>query len=172
MKSFFLFITAVFSATIFVNAQSDTINSRFSIHAQATLVTQFKPPFDSSYSGENSLRFYREQKTSLTATLYLGARLWRGATAIVNPEVAAGGGLSQAKGVASALNGETFLAGSPVPAPYLARFYLTQRFSFDKQNEYVADDENQPADQVPLRYLSVTVFLTRTPSVMMPARNS
>ena len=40
-----------------------------------------------------------EKQNSITATLYAGVRLWKGAEVYVNPEVAGGSGLSGALGM-------------------------------------------------------------------------
>src|SRR5438067_2397287 len=91
------------------NAQPDTLKTdRFSIHAQTTVIYQYKPSFEVPYTGDNSLLPQAEGKTSVTSTLFLGARLWKGASVFVNPELAGGSGLSEVLGVAAATNGETF----------------------------------------------------------------
>ena len=138
-------------------AQTDSNTSeRFSIHAQTTVITQYKPAFTAPYSGTNSLKTKQETQTSLTSTLYLGARLWKGASLFVNPEIAGGAGLSQALGIADATNGETFRIGDPAPKVYLARVYYTQTFALSDEREYQQSDANQIRQQVPVRCLSVT----------------
>jgi len=54
----------------------------FAVHGQATFVEQATSDFNAHYSGTNSLspRIARE---TFDATLYLGARLWAGAQALL-----------------------------------------------------------------------------------------
>lgn len=102
---------------------------RFNIHFQTTYIYQYKPAFNASYTGNNSLSALEDYENSLTATLFLGARLWKGAEIYVNPELAGGSGLSGAMGMGGSSNGETFRVGNPSPTLYLARGYFTQTFA-------------------------------------------
>ena len=63
-------------------------------------MTQAHPAFNADYSGKNSLSSDSEHETTVTSTLYLGARLWKGAEMYVNPELSGGSGLSRALGIA------------------------------------------------------------------------
>jgi len=96
-----------FSAQI-ISAQTDSFHtSNWTGHFQATVIGQKHSGFPSPYKGENSLADSVEPAAvSLTSTLFLGRRLWKGAAIYVDPEVAGGKGLSFATGVAGALNGE------------------------------------------------------------------
>ena len=155
-KHYPVFLLIFFTAV--VNAQQpDTLkNERFSIHAQTTVVAQFKPAFKVPYTGANSLLPKRETQTSITSTLFLGAALWRGATVFINPEIAGGSGLSQALGVADATNGETFRVGDPSPKIYLARLFLRQVFALSSNTTYHQSDINLVAQHSPDKYISVT----------------
>lgn len=138
--------------------QADTIkNDWFSFHAQATVVNQFKPAFHANYSGQNSLSTSKESATSITTTLYMGARLWKGASVYFNPEIAGGSGLTQALGIADATNGETFRIGSPAPKIYVARLYYRQVFALSKTKIYQQPDQNQLGEWIPEKYLAATV---------------
>ena len=116
---------------------------RVNLHFQTTYIYQFKPQFNSAYSGQNSLQTRQEQKNSITSTLYLGARLWKGAEIYIDPEIAGGSGLSGAYGMAASTNGETFRVGDPTPTLYLARAYIKQTISLNKQADTVVDGQNQ-----------------------------
>lgn len=89
-------------------ARDTTGTERFSAHAQGTEVVQYKPAFHAPYSGPNSLSPEEETRTSITTTLFLGARPWHGAGLYFNPELAGDPGLSGALGVASSTNDETW----------------------------------------------------------------
>ncbi|MFT3823313.1 MAG: carbohydrate porin [Chitinophagaceae bacterium] len=152
-----LFILLFFATTLQAQ-QTDTLkDDRFTIHAQTTVIYQFKPSFSVKYSGDNSLLPEQEEKTSITSTLFMGARLWKGASLFVNPEIAGGSGLSQALGIAAATNGETFRIGSPEPKIYLARVFYRQLFALTREQTYQQTDFNQLAQHLPARYLAVTV---------------
>jgi len=132
-------------------------NERFTIHAQTTIINQNKTSFSAKYSGSNSLTTNAESQTSLTSTLYLGARLWKGAGIIMNPEIAGGAGLSGTLGIASAPNGETYRIGNPAPQIYLARIYYTQNFALNNDQTFQKSDLNQFAGKLPSSYLSATI---------------
>lgn len=142
----------------------DTLhNERFSIHGQTTVVTQHKPGFSVPYSGENSLLPEKETHTSITSTLFLGARLWSGASVYLNAELAGGSGLSQVLGIAAATNGETFRVGDPSPQLYLARLFFRQVVPLQKGwrekpggGYHNTGDFNQLDEWVPTRYFAFT----------------
>jgi high affinity Mn2+ porin len=116
---------------------------RWSIHAQATSVSNGHGSFESPYQGQNSLVPHEPLRTTYTATLFLGARLWRGAEVYVNPELSGGRGLSGSVGAAGFPNGEATRIGSPAPAVYLARLFLRQSFDLTTDRETVEAAANQ-----------------------------
>lgn len=138
-------------------AQTDSLfKKRFNLHFQQTIITQTKPGFSAKYSGDNSLSKSHETATSLTTTLFGGARLWKGAEAYFNPEMSGGKGFSQTMGIAGFTNGETFRVGSPEPAIYIARAYLTQTFGWGSGTDTLADAKNQLAGLRSRHYFSIT----------------
>ncbi|MFN8405999.1 MAG: carbohydrate porin [Sphingobacteriaceae bacterium] len=134
-----------------------TFVEKFSFHTQTTLVGQYKPSFRASYSGPNSLSPLEENQISLTATWYAGARLWKNASVFINPEVSGGSGLSDAFGVASSTNGETFRVGTHDPKLYLARLFIRQLFPLKQTSTYLSMDFNQLAGSIPTHYVAITV---------------
>ena len=138
-------------------AQTDTLKQqRFNLHFQQTVITQTHPGFSAKYTGDNSLSPFHETASSLTATLFGGARLWKGAQAFFNPEMSGGAGFSKTLGVAGFPNGETFRVGTTEPKIYVARAYLTQRFSWGNEQDTISDDNNQLAGLQSKRYFSIT----------------
>jgi high affinity Mn2+ porin len=97
-----------------------------------------------------------ETQYSLTSTLFIGAKLWKGAEVYINPEIAGGGGLSGAKGIAGFTNGEAFRVGNPAPKIYLARGYFRQTIALGRETEEAKDAQNQIATQAPIKYLRIT----------------
>jgi high affinity Mn2+ porin len=149
-------IFLIISGSTIAQDNDSTVIRRFSFHGQVTTITQFKPAFKAKYTGPNSLIPEQETQTSLTATLFAGMKLWRGASLVINPEISGGSGLSNTLGVADATNGETFRVGSHNPRLYLARIYFQQIFAIDKSPVYQEDDENQLPGYLPKNYVEVT----------------
>jgi high affinity Mn2+ porin len=134
-----------------------TPESRVGLHFQFTTVTQAHPPFSASYSGRNSLSPDSEHESTVTATLFLGARLWKGAEIYVNPELSGGSGLSRALGIAGFPNGESFRVGDAQPRIYLARLMLRQSVAAGSEMEPVEDDANQLGGHRPVRRWTITL---------------
>ncbi len=158
MKLYTLSILAILCLIFGANAfAQDTVKQqRFSFHFQQTVITQNKPAFNAAYSGKNSLSPSAETQSSITSTFYGAARLWPGATAVFNPELSGGSGLSKTEGIAGFPNGETFRVNNVAPSIYIARLYLTQMFQWGKEKDTLTNDNNQPAGLQSKRYFSVT----------------
>ncbi|MBS1783409.1 MAG: carbohydrate porin [Bacteroidetes bacterium] len=158
--SLFIFLPSILNAQIekanHFNLPKDS-NDRFSLHFQTTYVYQYKPQFRSPYESSNSLIGAEEHQNSLTSTLYLGARLWKGASIYINPELAGGSALSGAFGMGASSNGETFRVGNPAPTLFLGRAYLMQEFPLSSREEYNESDANQFQGMFPLDYFRIYV---------------
>ena len=129
----------------------------WSYHFQFTGISQSHFTFHSTYSGNNSLADTADFGAfSVSATLFFGRRLWKGAAVYVNPEVSGGEGLSYALGVAGALNGETYRIGATAPSIFIARGYFKQHIPLGK-TEYttIEDDVNQVAGKIPSNRLTI-----------------
>ena len=150
-----LFLTQVFIKAAF--AQDTVMQQRTSFHFQQTVITQDKPPFSAPYSEQNSLSPLGETQTSITATFFGAARLWKGAEGYFNPELSGGSGLSKTTGIAGFPNGETFRIGGTEPKIYIARLYLKQTFEWGKEKDTIQDDQNQLAGLKSKRFFSVLI---------------
>jgi high affinity Mn2+ porin len=117
----------------------------YSVHEQGTVTTQKHDHFRSPYIGRNSLLPAEPAATIETATLYLDARLWRGADIVFNPEISGGQGFSGTSGLAGFPNGEATRVGIIEPTPYIARLFVRQVWGFEGEQEKVEDDANQIA---------------------------
>ena len=150
-----LFFISTF--TLFAQKPDSIKDERFSIHAQTTFITQYKPAFQAKYSGTNSLSPNEETQMSTTLTLFLGTKLWHGASVFLNPEIAGGSGLSGSVGLGAATNGETYRIDNPAPSFELARLYFTQMIPLNQETEYQGSSQNQLASNIPTQYISFTV---------------
>ena len=173
MKQFavtFIFICCLLSLTF---GQQDNVISRligndrlgkkdsvanWTIHAQVTTVFQYHPAFHADYSGPNSLNNKADHALSLTSTIFLGRKLWKGAAIYINPELSGGTGLSGAHGVAGFPNGEIYRIGNPTPTPFFARMYIQQILPLGhSEYDVQATDQNQLAGKIPASRVVITV---------------
>ena len=120
---------------------------QWSLRGQLTYVAQQKNNFRSSYSGSNSLLNASEGSSdksyTLSATAYLGARLWEGAELFYNYEMFEGtpfGG--QLTGLGGIQNGELQKGSFAPPVYYTARAFVRQSFNFGGEQEYIEGDIN------------------------------
>jgi len=156
-----LFIT-VFGA-LDVDAQRSTRlnfideDDKWSYHFQMTTVGQYHNRFHSPYSAENSLRDSSETAITLTATFFVGRKLWKGASIFLNPEMSGGSGVSGGRGIAGFTNGEAFRVGNPAPVVYFARFFLRQHFHFNGDTDTKEEGLNQCAENVKRHRLVLTL---------------
>ena len=89
------------------NRPQPTVESEnWNVHGQYTLVGQGYPSFRSPYEGPNSLAGSRQAQNTMSATAFVGLRLWQGAEFYINPELMQGFGLSDVHGLAGFSNGE------------------------------------------------------------------
>ncbi|MDH7463586.1 carbohydrate porin [Chitinophagaceae bacterium 26-R-25] len=152
----FLAIVLALLGGIVTQAQTTKDSTqRINFHFQTTYIYQYKPSFHSPYSGTNSLKGEEEKQNSLSATLYLGARLWKGAAVFINPEIVGGSGLTGAVGMGASSNGETFRVGNPEPTLFLGRAYLQQTFALKGGYEDVDDAANQLRGKEPKNFVRV-----------------
>lgn len=137
---------------------NDTINESqdWNIHFQNTVIMQYHPSFHASYSGMNSLKPVEETPTSVTSTLFMGAKIWNGAEVYFNPEISGGAGFSQTTGIAGFPNGEVYRVSDQAPHIYVARLYIRQTFALSDSYKYVKDDINQIAKKLPTSYFAVS----------------
>jgi high affinity Mn2+ porin len=130
-------------------------DSWWSLHFQQTVVEQHHGAFPAAYSGQNSLLSQPESKLSVTATLFLGARLWTGASLYFDPELSGGEGFSGVTGVAAFPNGEIYRVGETKPTVTVARLYYQQAFSLGGGSEAIADEANQVSERLDAQRLTL-----------------
>jgi high affinity Mn2+ porin len=130
---------------------------RLSLHYQATVATQGHPAFHALYTGQNSLQPGSESATSVVMDLFAGARLWRGAEAYFQPELAGGRGLSRTLGVAAFPSGEVYRVGDPTPTLVVGRAFLRQVIGLGGGTTRVDAGPNQLAGSHDRDALTLTV---------------
>jgi hypothetical protein len=144
----------------FLSAGKNKFDSveKWSYHYQLTSIMQAHPSFPAAYSGRNSLQDTGEYALSVTSTLFLGRKLWKGAAFYFDPEIAGGSGISYALGLAGAANGETFRIGSPAPKLYVARAFYQQHIALRKSaSEKQVGDQNQLSDSIPSSRITISL---------------
>ena len=121
---------------------ADVASERFAAHGQFTFVEQLTSPFHAPYSGPNSLS-PRHGAETIDLTLFLGARLWSGAEAWVNPEIDQGFGLDDTLGVAGFPSGTAYKIGRSHPYWRLPRLFIRQTIDLGGESEPVQATANQ-----------------------------
>lgn len=116
--------TALAQAPLTVFPHAD--DAPYAVSGQLNVITQYHPAFPAAYSGENSLRPEPEAATSLIATLYTAMTLARWTEVDLDVEMAAGGGISTALGLAGFTNLDVVRNPNLGSEPYLARAMVRQ----------------------------------------------
>ena len=130
----------------------------FVIKGQVTYIGQLKPAFRAAYTlpGFNSLSSAKEESHSVTATAYLGVRLWSGAEAYVNEEMVIGVPLSNLTGLAAVPNTELQKASGPYPLFYMPRAFIRQTWGLGGESEQIESGINQLAGTLQSHRLVLT----------------
>ena len=144
----------------------------YSVHAQATFITQKNNVFPSPYTGTNSFLTGGLQATSETATLFMAARLWEGTEVVFTPEVAGGAGLSNVFGMGGFPNGEMTKVGAVEPTPYISRLYVRQTWGLGGDQEKISDAPNTVASTVDVDRVVVVAGLMNAPDLFDDNRYS
>jgi high affinity Mn2+ porin len=98
----------------------------FWLGAEANSIFQTHPGFPSKYSGAHSLHAPAEAAISGLVTLFAAYRPFSTTELILDPEMAVGGGLSQAVGVAGFTNLDVVRNPTLSHLPYLGRYEIHQ----------------------------------------------
>ena len=128
-------------------------NERFWISAQDNIIFQYHPSYDAKYSGPNSLRPHAEGATSNVGTLYLGYAPARYTELFFDLESAAGGGISDALGLAGFTNVDVVRNPQLGVTPYIARGIIRQIVPLGNEEEEVERGPLSLASRLPVRRL-------------------
>lgn len=136
----------------FAQAESDaaatsgeeTAPEWYSIHGQATNVTQYHPSFRSPFpDGPNSLYRGHQGKETTDATLFAGIRIWDGLEFYANPEVDQGFGISDTLGLAGYSSGEAYKVGASEPYIRLHRAFFRYALGLGGAEQKIEPGANQ-----------------------------
>jgi high affinity Mn2+ porin len=130
--------------------------SRFYVGGQMNAIGQGHPDFPAKYSGANSLRPKAEFITSYVATLYVGFAVTRYTELWLDGEMAAGGGLSQALGMAGFPNVDVVrnptLGSNPYPARAMIRQIIPlSKTDTDSQRQNLSMATKVPDERIEIR---------------------
>jgi high affinity Mn2+ porin len=117
-------------------AAGESFAETFAVHGQFTYVEQEDSGFRAPYRGPNSLTPDRGKETA-DASLFIGAALWRGAEAWINPELDQGFGLDNTLGVAGFPSGEGYKVGRNQPYLRLPRLFVRDTINGDGNRQPV-----------------------------------
>ena len=113
------------------HGEHDIENERWNAYGQFTYIyggqRAFQAPYTNLFGSINSLTPRPDQSFTGSATLYLGARLWRNGQVYFVPEMIAEKPLSNLKGLGAAIQDfELQKGGSETPVVYVSRIFLRQ----------------------------------------------
>jgi len=128
----------------------------WNVHGQYTFVGQGYPSFRSPFEGPNSLTGSKQAQNTMSATAFVGLRLWEGAEFYINPELMQGFGLSNVHGLAGFSNGEAQKSSFALPRMNVARIFIRQTFGLGGEQETISDGPNQLAGKQDISRITVT----------------
>jgi high affinity Mn2+ porin len=137
----------------------------FAVHAQGTFTDQFHPAFRSAFEGANSLNPGARGSETADVTLYLGARLWRGAEFWVDPEIDQGFGLSATLGVDAFTSAEAYKVGKSTPYPKLPRAFFRQTIDLGGDRQKTGADLDVLAGETTANRIVLTIGKFGVPDV-------
>lgn len=132
--------------------------ANWTLHFQLTGVMQGHPAFHANYSGLNSLQSNADNGDfTITSTIFLGRKLWKGAAIYANPEVSGGQGMSLTRGIAGFTNGEAYRVGTSYPTFYIARIFIQQNIALKNSDyDFQPSDKNQLGGKIPTSRVTIT----------------
>ena len=129
--------------------------ARWWVSGQDNIISQWHPSFAARYSGPNSFRSQAEHATSNVATLFTGLQLTRTTEIFMHFEAAAGGGLSDALGLAGFTDLDVVRNPTLGTTPYIARGMIRQIIALSSE---MMEEERTPwylATEVPVRRIEL-----------------
>jgi high affinity Mn2+ porin len=137
--------------------RADGPDQVWNLHVQNTDIVQGDPAFSAKYSGPGSLNRNGEVRETVTADVFAGARLWRGAEAHIDGLMWQGFGLSSTHGIEAFPNDDAFKAGTNTPAGIIARLFVRQTIGLGGEQEDVPDGPLMLAGKQDISRLTITL---------------
>ena len=125
------------------------------LSGQANVIGQAQPGFHAPYTGDNSFRDDDHTAVSLVATVYAGYELTPTTAIVVAGESAAGGGLSDALGIAGFSNLDVVRNPTLGSAPYLGRAFIDQVIPLSDTRTHHARDPLHVLRALPDRRIEI-----------------
>ena len=139
------------SVTMFPHSQT----TRWWVSGQDNIISQWHPSFDAKYSGPNSFRTHGEHAVSNIATLFTGFQLTSTTEIFMHFEAAAGGGLSDALGLAGFTDLDVVRNPTLGTTPYIARGMIRQIIPLSSETVEAERNPWYLATKVPVRRLEL-----------------
>jgi high affinity Mn2+ porin len=139
------------AVTMFPHSQK----ARWWVSGQDNIISQWHSSFSAKYSGSNSFQKKAEHATSNIATLFTGFQLTRTTEIFMHFEDAAGGGLSDALGVAGFMDLDVVRNPTLGSTPYIARGMIRQIIPLSDEKVEAERDPWYLATEVPARRIEL-----------------
>ena len=133
------------------------IAPNWEMHSQFTYIQQGYGRFRSPYLGDNSFTPWPQARSTATAGIYLGIRLWQGGELYYNPELLQGFGLHDTSGAAGYPNGEAQKSNFPYPHYNTSRLFIRQIFGLGGEKETIESGPNQLSNKLDVSRVTVQV---------------
>jgi high affinity Mn2+ porin len=137
--------------TMFPHSQT----ARWWVSGQSNIIMQWHPSFDAKYSGQNSFKSYAEHATSNVSSLYTGLQLTRTTEIFMHFEMADGGGISDALGLAGFTDLDVVRNPTLGPTPYIARGMIRQIIPLSDETVEAERGPWYLATKVPVRRIEL-----------------
>jgi high affinity Mn2+ porin len=124
---------------------------------QATYVGDWHSSFPAQYSGPESLDNHASTAETVSADLFLGARLWRGAEFHLDGLFWQGFGFNRTLGIEAFPSAEAYKIGSFAGNVCPSRVFVRQTFGLGGDQEPVADDSLHLGGQQDVSRITLTV---------------
>jgi len=132
-----------------------SLNTRWWVSGQDNIISQWHPSFSAKYSGPSSFRNKAEHATSNIATLFTGLQLTHTTEIFMHFEDAAGGGLSDALGVAGFFDLDVVRNPTLGTTPYIARGMIRQIIPLSEEKVEAERTAWYLATEVPVRRIEL-----------------
>jgi high affinity Mn2+ porin len=126
----------------------DVTEEIYSVHGVSTTAVQGFSPFRADYSGRQSFSPSGQVRSGTISDIFMGIRLWEGASAFVNPELNQGYGPQNTLGAANYVNGSTTRVGTGAPYLRIQRYFLRQIVGLGGGGETDTQDASAASEQL------------------------